>query len=57
MSELPERWDPRKVALAGDKEHPFLLRPGQILAGPGDAPDVAKVLTGWKRSRSAARSA
>ena len=48
MSELPERWDPRKVALCGDKETPFLLRPGQILVGPGDAPDVAKVLTGWK---------
>jgi hypothetical protein len=48
MSELPERWDPRKVALYSDKENSFLLRPGQILAGPGDAPDVAKVLTGWK---------
>ena len=48
MSELPERWDPRQVALTGDKERQFLLRPGQILAGPGDAPDVAKVLTGWK---------
>jgi subtilase family protein len=47
MSELPERWDPRKVALCSDKEAPFLLRPGEILAGPGDAPDVAKVLTGW----------
>ena len=48
MSELPERWDPRKVALNRDKENAFLLRPGQILAGPGDAADVAKVLTGWK---------
>jgi hypothetical protein len=48
MSELPERWDPRKVALNRDRENAFLLRPGQILAGPGDAPDVAKVLTGWK---------
>jgi hypothetical protein len=48
MSELPERWDPRKVALCSDKEKPFLLRPGQLLVGPGDAPDVAKVLTGWK---------
>jgi hypothetical protein len=48
MSELPEHWDPRKVALYSDKQNMFLLRPGQILAGPGDAPDVAKVLTGWK---------
>jgi subtilisin family serine protease len=48
MSELPERWDPRHVAVAGDKDRQFLLRPGQILAGPGDAPDVAKALTGWK---------
>ena len=48
MSELPARWDPRKVALNRDKENPFLLRPGQLLAGPGDAPDVQKVLTGWK---------
>jgi hypothetical protein len=48
MSELPERWDPRKVALNRDKQNSFLLRPGQLLAGPGDAPDVQKVLTGWK---------
>src|SRR4051794_19211612 len=48
MSELPERWDHRRVALNRDKENEFLLRPGQILVGPGDAPDVAKVLTGWK---------
>jgi hypothetical protein len=48
MSELPERWDPRKIARCSDKESPFLLRPGQLLVGPGDAPDVAKVLTGWK---------
>jgi hypothetical protein len=48
MSELPERWDPRKVALNRDPQNPFLLRPGQLLAGPGDAPDVQKVLTGWK---------
>jgi hypothetical protein len=48
MSELPAGWDPRKVALNRDSENEFLLRPGQILAGPGDAPDVAKVLTGWK---------
>jgi len=50
MSELSERWDPRKVALNRDKQNQFLLRPGQILAGPGDAPDVQKVLTGWKPS-------
>jgi subtilisin family serine protease len=48
MSELPERWDPRKVALNRDKENPFLLRPGQILVGPGDEKDAQSVLTGWK---------
>ena len=48
MSELSERWDPRKVALNRDEQNQFLLRPGQILVGPGDAPDVQKVLTGWK---------
>jgi hypothetical protein len=48
MSELPERWDPRKVALNRDPKNPFLLRPGQLLAGPGDAPDVQKLLSGWK---------
>ena len=48
MSELPERWDPRKVAVNRDSKNAFLLRPGQILAGAGDAADVAKVLTGWK---------
>lgn len=48
MSELPERWDPRKVALNRDEEHPFLLRPGQILVGPGDAADASRALTGWK---------
>jgi len=48
MSELPRRWDPRAVAVNRDTKNPFLLRPGQILAGPGDAPDVQKVLTDWK---------
>ena len=37
MSELSERWDPRKVALNRDKQNPFLLRPGQILAARGRA--------------------
>ncbi len=57
MSELPERWDPRKVALNRDKQNPFLLRPGQILAGPGDAPDVAEGADAAGSRRSAGRSA
>ncbi len=48
MSELPAQWDPRRVAVNRDEKNPFLLRPGQILVGPGDAADVQKVLTGWK---------
>src|SRR4051812_45501521 len=48
MFELPARWDPRRVAVNRDAQNTFLLRPGQLLAGPGDAADVAKVLTGWK---------
>jgi hypothetical protein len=51
MSELPERWDPRRVALSSDEKGTFLLRPGELLVGPGDAPEVAKVLTGWKPQR------
>ena len=48
MSELPARWDPRKVAVNRDKENGFLLRPGQLLVGPGDEKDAQAVLTGWK---------
>ena len=48
-SELPRQWDPGKVAVNRDPGNTFLLRPGQILAGPGDAPDVQRVLTGWKQ--------
>ena len=42
MSELPAQWDPRRVAVNRDKKNAFLLRPGQILVGPGDAADVAE---------------
>ena len=48
-SELPGQWDPRTVAVNHDAGNSFLLRPGQILAGPGDAADVARVLTGWRQ--------
>jgi hypothetical protein len=48
-NELPRQWDPRKVAVNREAGNTFLLRPGQILAGPGDAPDVARVLTGWRQ--------
>ncbi len=46
--QLPSHWDPRRVAVNHDAKNRFLLRPGQILAAPGDADDVARVLTGWK---------
>jgi subtilisin family serine protease len=49
-NELPRQWDPRKVAVNREAGNTFLLRPGQILAGPGDAPDVQRVLTGWRQS-------
>jgi hypothetical protein len=49
-SELPRQWDPRRVAVNREAGNTFLLRPGQILAGPGDAPDVQRVLTGWRQS-------
>ena len=48
-NELPSQWDPRTVAVNHDAGNSFLLRPGQILAGPGDAADVARVLTGWRQ--------
>jgi hypothetical protein len=54
MPELPASWDPRKVAVGGDKANQFLLRTGQILADARDAPDVAKVLDGWKASQKRA---
>jgi hypothetical protein len=44
--ELPRQWDPREVAVNREGGNTFLLRPGQNLAGPGDAADVAKVLPG-----------
>jgi hypothetical protein len=47
-SALPHGWDPRAVAVNQQDGNTFLLRPGQILAGPGDAPDVQSVLRGWK---------
>jgi hypothetical protein len=46
--ELPRQWDPRSVAVNREAGNSFLLRPGQIIAGPGDAADVQRVLTGWK---------
>jgi hypothetical protein len=46
--ELPAKWDPTKVAVNRDPENTFLLRPGQILAGPGDGAAVAAVLSDWK---------
>jgi hypothetical protein len=48
--ELPQKWDPRNVAVNHDPDNTFLLRPGQILAAPGDAADVAKALQDWKAS-------
>jgi hypothetical protein len=53
MFELPKAWDPRRVAVNRDEKNRFLLRPGQLVAGPGDAEATAEVLTGWKRSERA----
>ena len=49
---MPAQWNPAQVAVSPDDSNPFLLRPGQILVCPGDAADVARVLsgTGWKSS-------
>jgi Subtilase family len=47
---MPVQWDPDQVAVSPDDDHSFLLRPGQILAAPSDAQDVARILGGggWK---------
>ena len=41
-TELPRQWDPGAVAVNPDPANTVLLRPGQILAGPGDAADVQR---------------
>ncbi len=46
--DLPQKWDPSTVAVHREPGNTFLLRPGQILAGPGDAADVQRVLKDWK---------
>jgi hypothetical protein len=46
---LPNQWDPQAVAVNQDASNTFLLRPGQIVAGPGDAADVQQVLAGWSQ--------
>jgi hypothetical protein len=46
--DLPQAWDPGTVAVNHEAGNTFLLRPGQILAGPGDAADVARALPGWR---------
>jgi hypothetical protein len=48
--DLPRQWDPRTVAVNHDPANTFLLRPGQIVAGPGDAADVQQILSGWRQS-------
>ena len=47
-AELPKQWDPKTVAVNHDPSNSFLLRPGQILVGPGDAADVQRVLKEYK---------
>src|SRR4051794_7693380 len=49
---LPRQWDPHRVALNHEAGNSFLLRPGEIVAGPGDAADVQRVLTGWRQADS-----
>jgi hypothetical protein len=46
--DLPRQWDRAQVGVNRDQANQFLLRPGQIVAGPGDAADVARVLSGWR---------
>jgi hypothetical protein len=46
---LPRDWDPAAVAVNRDAANTFLLRPGQIVAGPGDAQDVQRVLSDWRQ--------
>jgi hypothetical protein len=48
VSALPQAWDPHAVAVNPDPSNTFLLRPGQIVVGPGDAPDVQRVLRDWR---------
>jgi hypothetical protein len=52
--ELPQKWDPRAVAVNHEPGNAFLLRPGQILVAPGDADAVAQVLAGWNRGEQTA---
>jgi hypothetical protein len=48
-ADLPSHWNPAQVAENQDASNRFLLRPGQILAAPGDGADVAGVLgSGWR---------
>lgn len=47
-AELPKQWDPKAVAVNHDTKNSFLLRPGQIVVGPGDAADVQRVLKEYK---------
>ncbi|WP_245972040.1 S8 family peptidase [Solirubrobacter pauli] len=47
-ADLPRQWDRKAVAVNHDPENTFLLRPGQILVGPGDAADAQRVLTEYK---------
>ncbi len=46
---MPVQWDPARVAANQDPADSFLLRPGEIVAGPGDGPAVAQVLSGWRQ--------
>jgi hypothetical protein len=46
---LPRDWDPASVAVNRDPANTFLLRPGQIVAGPGDAQDVQRLLPDWRQ--------
>lgn len=47
-AELPKDWDAKQVAVNHDPKNGFLLRPGQIVVGPGDAADVQRILKEYK---------
>jgi subtilase family protein len=48
--DLPREWDAKTVAVNRDPANTFLLRPGQIVAGPGDGKDVQRVLSDWRQN-------
>ena len=57
MSELPERWDPRQVALNGDKRTSSCCVPARSWSARVTRPTSPKVLDGLEAAGRAGRSA